>query len=53
MKAKTTFGEIVSDIPFKLDDFGTGKSGSFKLGRASDSLTINGQNTTITISGSK
>ncbi len=53
VKAKTTFGDIHSDFPLKLDDMGTAKSAWFKLGKASDSLSINGQNTVITISGSK
>jgi hypothetical protein len=53
VNAKTTFGEISSDIPLKLDDLGTAKMGWFKLGRGSDSLSISGQNTNITISGSK
>ncbi len=53
VNAKTTFGEISSDIPLKLDDLGTAKMGWFKLGRGSDSLSISGQNTNISISGSK
>ncbi len=53
VKAKTTFGDIHSDFPLKLDDLGNAKSGWLKLGKASDSLSINGQNTVITISGSK
>ena len=53
VRAKTTFGDIKSELPFKFSDMGTAKSGALKLGRGADSLSIDGENSTIIISGSK